>query len=384
MKRIKSGMLCILIISLMGNQQQVQAVDFEDVKLFGTIALATITSCGIGYGFYKAYESISLNNARKHLKRYEIQSSKIVQHARYAMSFDAEQLVATYYNRLDEYANLCRYVNHDVQILTDMQTTIDNDIASWDSTEKADTFVAQARLFSEVNRQRLKQIAYYAEFLNKQAVLIKLVRLLDEEVRTSCYRVVYAATQQSLDEATARAYNAQSAWPLRAVWKDLEQRKQLYQQYVYEFASDSMQSHYVNNIIQSGYNTIAAYEQAQRTIAGFASYTGDIRAEKDFELREEQARQARIQAEAARLAAEAQERQARAQEKQIRQQKEHELAALRSELSILKQRIADGDNGYYIQQQKQQLQNRISQLKSQLYGPSSLFGVFFEVLADKD
>lgn len=88
---------------------------------------------------------------------------------------------------------------------------------------------------------------------------------------------------------------------------------------------------------------------------------------------EAQAKQAAILAETARI-----------QKHQLRQQKESELAQLRHDLSRLKQRMRDGNNSYYVQQQKAQLQSRIYSLKSELYGAPSLMQSIFEIMLDQD
>lgn len=381
---MKSGIIFALTLGLIGNPQSAQAFDLEDAKCVVGYAAIGAVAGGVSYGCYRIYEAISLHNSNNYLKHYEIDSANIMQHPHHTISLNEQELISTYYNNIDQYAKLCGEVNRDVRTLAEIQSAIDTDIYCWATTERAHAFLAQARSFSDLNNQRLQQLTTRANFLNKQMALIRLARLLDEEKRAFTYHLVHASSQSMLNESSVRGYDAQSAWPLRSAWKSLDARKQLYQQCVNEYASFNSQVDYVKSIMQSGLDTIAAYDQAQRTIAGFSSYTNDIRAEKDFELREEQARHAKIQAEAARIAAIAQERQAAVQERQIKQQKENELITLRSELSALKQRIADGDNSYYIRQQKVQLQNRISHIKTELYGSSSLFNVFCEVITDQD
>ncbi|MDR3550489.1 MAG: hypothetical protein P4L31_03685 [Candidatus Babeliales bacterium] len=384
MKSMKSGIIFALTLGLIGNPQYAQAFDIEDAKCVAGYAAIGVITTGIGYGCYRLHETISLYNANNRLKYHEIDSAAIAQHPHHAISLNEQELVNSYYNNINEYAKLCGEVNRDVRMLTEIQSAVDTDIYCWATTDRAHAFLAQARSFSDLNNQRLQQLTPRATFLNKQMALIRLARLIDEETRASTYHLVNASARFMLDESTARGYNAQSAWPLRTAWKSLDERKQLYQQCVNEYAPYNAQVDYVKSIMQAGLDTIAAYDQAQRTIAGFSSYTNDLRAEKDFELREEQARQAKIQAEAARIAAIAQERQAVAQEKQIRQQKENELITLRSELSALKQRIANGDDSYYIRQQKVQLQNRINNIKTELYGPSSWGSFFCDVITDQD
>jgi hypothetical protein len=346
------------------------------------LAAATIAGCAISYGCYKLYTHISFSNACTRLEQNKIQSTSIAASAYPTAGLSEQQIVEKYSHNLEGYRHLCRNVHQDMRTLADIQTTTDQDISAWMHHDAQ--FCKNARAFSAINQEHLYKVSARVTFFDKHINLIQLVHLLDEEATTPTYPLMYAARFHKLTESTVRTYSSQSLWPLLDAWKKLEQRKQLYQQCVNALSSQVNHSKYLCAKIQDGQNYIDAYAQAQCVIAGFDSYTQDLRTEKEFALKEEQARQARIQAEAAQRIAEEQARQARAQEQQIRHNKEHELACLRNELSALKQRICNGENSYYIHQQKYGLQNRIRQLKSELYGSSSLSGFLFECLTDQD
>lgn len=255
-----------------------------------TMAAVGILGCGIGYGAYKLYENYSLRNALSRLMNNENISQRISDSVDYKCIFDEGQLVNTYRNRFKEFVFLCERVKKDLQALTAIEKAIEADIYAWSSSAKANSYLERARQFCKYNNQRLHQVKQYKSFYDKHSELIHLAQLLEEEINSGCYHLVYAARQGTLNEATVRMHIQESLWPLRTAWSMLECRKHVYQACI-DALSQHNQEYVSQHIIALGRGTIAAYQQAQATIASFDGYIGDIRAEKEFALKQQQIEQ---------------------------------------------------------------------------------------------
>lgn len=348
------------------------------------VAAQLLCAGGLMYGGYKVYEHYSLKNAQTRLSSYKITAHEIMNHERTDMILDDQKIVALYLNDLSLYEQLCNQVAQDVSMLTRIQHTVEEDIAAWDSHKKAELFVCEARGFAQRNYQRIQHIKQRSAWLEQRKALLQSIILLNNEFKADCYQLVLRASRGNLTESVARAAYPESAWPLRTAWKAIEARKQLYLKEFSVLEAYAHSSPFTADYAYQVRNTLGAYTNAQEIIAGSASYTQELRSEKEFLQKEEEARIAREQAHAAQLAAQAQLRQVRMKQEQIHNQKEQELARLRHELSQIKRRIAHGDTDYYLRQQRNQLQDRIHALKLELYGPQSGWGVITDILFDQD
>jgi ATP-dependent Lon protease len=281
------------------------------------------------------------------------------------------------------YIELCSNVALHATRLFHMQNEVKYNVASWKNVSQAASFVQEAQAWVDAIEPSVKEFQARAQFLQQRISLLDLAILMQQESASACYPLIDAATKGFLTESFARSTQSNSTWPLRSCWLALEERKQRYSALVNALKIYAHESAEAQSYLYHGEEIIRAYTYAQNIVASFTEYTADLRAQKEFELKEEQARIARLQAEAMHKAAEAQVRQAKMQEQEVKQSKEHELIALRTQLSAIKNRINAGNNDYYLRQQRNQIQERIRALKQEL-GQSSLLNDIVNLLVDRD
>ena len=272
----------------------------------------------------------------------------------------------------------------DISHLVDMRDTMQADIQSWLNTEKAQEFVMNAQEFVvEINRI-IEGFNYKSHYYSSRQALLELIKLLQDEQMQPLYGITHATVQGNLfRESHVRGVFPESAWPLRSCWKALEERSSAYHRALIAIDGCKHTSVESEKYAKLGHDVLRALSTALNVIAGFTHYSEELRQEKDFALREEQARQARITAEAAQKTARAQRRLADAQAEHNKQSKEQELASLGINsvpLSVAFQWRCD----YYLRQQRWQLQERVHALKIELYGSESFWGALVNLMIDKD
>ncbi len=390
---MRKGILTgLMLISIGGSSHGHASYIFDQntTKLAVNTVIAIGLGCGIcklGYEAYNLYEVHALNKFCNRLANNETTSINIMNHERNTIFLDDQQLVNGYARRMDDYVALCRNVADDKISLLAIQGITNHDISAWKNNAKAIDVIQKAEQFAHDNADRLHTITMRCSFLHERKALIALAHLVATENQSYFENLITTVRNQgSISESIVRTCYPNCAWPLRKAWQEIEKRKHEYMQLLpkvnayADISIGSCSQKYVElaNVI------IKEYAHTQSLIAGFSAYTDDLRIEKEFELKEELARQERIKAEAMKKSADAQQRQAYAQEEQNINAKEKELALCRKQLSEVKRRISRGDTNYYLLQEKYQLQDRIRDLKIELYGSWSIFQSFFEVLIDQD
>ncbi|MGB8467763.1 MAG: hypothetical protein WCE21_02070 [Candidatus Babeliales bacterium] len=379
MKRL---MLPIVLSALLFSPLQCTRPTYhEPLKTAAIISAGAVVTGAIGYVLYGWYEDICLNRALTRLVcNIQVLREIIAEKNMYSIQ-DEQAVIQHYHNRYDTYHSICLQIERTYRQIATMHEEIKHDIRAWENYAKAVDFLQRARLFSTIITKELHAFEPLVVAYNNNDILLQLSRMLQEEFMSSYATIITQAGNLALDEATVRALAAQSAWPLRTVWQELQQRKTAYQSLINQMKGTSINT---GATLQQSFLMISRYEKAQQIIAGFRGYTDDIRAEKEFTLREEQLYNERVQAQAALASAQAHQAQAKLQKDQLAQHKKSELSRLRTELSELKQRIANGDNSYYTYQQKSQLQNRISEIKRDINGSYTFGELLFDLFTDRD
>lgn len=357
----------------------VHAHENDALAFFGSVVVAS----GVGYGCYKLYEYFAFNNAQSTLKtdsKTSVTMDGLIQN----IALDEQHLIQQYLQHKDAFKSFCKKTAHEVATLERIQQTTEAAIVRWGCKNGAEDFIARAHSFAAVNQQRLNYAKRVLSFLYQVEALLELAYMLQEEQFFSLRQIIHAASLNQLHESLVRAHCTQSAWPLRECWNTIQARKSNYEKYLQIIDVTTLQTAYGHALMRQAADVVHCYATAQAIIAGFPEYTKEVRLQKEFELKEEQTRQLRIQAEAAERAAQAHERQARAQEQQNRLNKEKELAECRSELSEIKRKIDQGDSNYYLKQRRNQLQERIAQLKRQLGYEQTFLDVVVNLAIDRD
>lgn len=353
--------------------------DFCTVTKIAAIGGAIAGGCYTAYYYLSFYHAQSTLTHNKNKSSYLCQDIESIYNDLYAQE---EKIITRYLYDTDRAVQLCNEVHLLVSGMKDILRTTHADIQAWQTYKVAHLFLLEAHSFHKALNAKIQQAEALEKFLGSYIPLLKLENLLISENACTFQSILYASDNNMLNCGTVCQYaSPQTPWPLTTTWKVLEQRKMSYK---IELENAHASTFYVTNastwsarVKHDALLTIQRYEKAQSTITSFYEYSAEMQAALDFKLKEEKLQQQKIAAQAALM-------NAQVEENRIRHEKEQELATLRDKLSAVKQAIAAGDNGYYIHQQKRQLQNRIHELKRELYGSSSFFEALVDVIADKD
>lgn len=389
----KAVIWSLMVCGLAQSPQAIGYVPQQDSWLKDAL-IASAALVGAGYGLYKvchAYNGYQYEQAVLRLRdhrRMVLEEEQSLSQKVYALTFDDAYFTA-YPTEFYEIKARARAYE---MTLSRIQKETEGDRDAWSSTDYARDFVADARAFANANNMLLRTVRDYLDVLAQREPLIKLIEWMREETHKEYYAILKAYTSGMFTDRTAQQIYAHSQWPLLEAYQAIERAEKVGRSLFRNACNVCMPRSFIfSQYVREAEQMLAIYAQMKDALVECPAYTRELSRKAQFEQEQERLRlererveTERRRAEAENRAAEARLRQARALEQQATTNKKAELIRLQERLHEVKRLLNAGLGDRYLRQERDNLQDRINQLKHELDPSRSLLNDVVDVLTDRD
>lgn len=356
-----------LSLTLLSVSPQTQAHDATDIAIVAGIGIGVAgVATALGLYGYKLYEDSSIESAHQRVKQSTHEARRIESmytEAAQKVHHDQDRTVLSYHGQEPTYHQWCRGFTNSVDNLKTMQHTTQEDIRSWQYTDKARHFINEAREFTAENEPRIQRLEPAVAYYENRKHLLALATMVDaDRDPQGKLHALWNAWQNYSLASIAQTQHRNSSWPVLQACNEITTRTNSYVTALHNlqrYSYSSQQSLYYQNITQVILND---WEQVKNALTSLPEYTRDLNAKKQAEDQAELLRIEREKAAAAQRQAEAQERQARAQERQAAAQRQQIIETKKTELAQLEKELTT--TAEY--SRRHAIQNRINTLKYEI------------------